>query len=121
MSIPTYVPLILLFGFAAAVAGGLVVLDHLLGPKRPNPTKAGPYECGLVPIGTARDRLHVRFFLIALLFILFDVEAVFLYLWVYLFKDRQTRFLSLIEVFVFLSLLVAALVYAWRKGALEWE
>jgi NADH-quinone oxidoreductase subunit A len=117
----SFVPVALLLGFSIIVAAGLLTVDHLLGPKRPNPTKLAPYECGVTPLGGARDRIHVRYFLIGLLFILFDVEVVFLYLWVYLFRDPRMRIFSLVEVLAFLAVLTLGLGYAWRKGALEWE
>ena len=116
-----YVPLALLFGFGVIVSGGMLALDYALGPKRNNPAKAAPYECGIPPVGNARERFHVRFFVIGLLFILFDVEVVFFYLWVYYFRDPATRLLSLAEVFLFLGVLTLGLGYAWGKGALEWE
>jgi NADH-quinone oxidoreductase subunit A len=116
-----YVPLVLLFGFACTVAAVLLTLDHLLGPKRPSAAKLAPYECGVPPVGNARERFHVRFFVVGLLFILFDVEVVFFYLWVYLFNKPQWRIVSLAEVFLFLGVLTLGLGYAWGKGALEWE
>ena len=116
-----YVPLVLLFGFACIVVTVLLTLDHVLGPKRPSPAKMAPYECGVPPVGNARERFHVRFFVVGLLFILFDVEVVFFYLWVYLFNKPQWRLVSLAEVFLFLGVLTLGLGYAWGKGALEWE
>jgi len=111
----------MLLAFAVIVTSGLIAIDQFLGPKRPSATKLAPYECGVPPVGNARERFHARFFVIGLLFILFDVEAVFFYLWVYLFNDRAMRLFSLIEVFLFLGVLVLGLAYAWMKGALEWE
>jgi NADH-quinone oxidoreductase subunit A len=116
-----YVPLVLLLGFGLIVSVAIMVLDWVLGPKRPNAAKLAPYECGVPPVGNARERFHVRFFLVGLLFILFDVEVVFFYLWVYLFNKPQWRATSLAEVFLFLGVLTLGLGYAWGKGALEWE
>ena len=99
----------------------MIGLDYLLGPRRPNAVKLSPYECGVPPVGNARERFHVRFFLVGLLFVLFDVEVVFFYLWVYLFKDPAMKMMSLAEVFLFILVLTVGLVYAWGKGALEWE
>jgi len=115
------VPILLLVGFAAAISFGIIAIDHLLGPKRPSPTKLAPYECGVPPVGSPRERFHVRYFVIGLLFILFDVEVVFLYLWVYLFREPQARIYGLIELAIFLGVLTLGLAYAWGKGALEWE
>jgi NADH-quinone oxidoreductase subunit A len=116
-----YLPIVMLLAFAVIVTSGLTAIDQFLGPKRPNPTKLAPYECGVPPVGDARERYHARFFVVGLLFILFDVEAVFFYLWVYLFKEPRLRLFSLIEVFAFLGVLALGLAYAWMKGALEWE
>ena len=116
-----YIPLVCLFGFAVIVAVVLLTADHLLGPKRPSAAKLAPYECGVPPVGNARERFHVRFFLVGLLFVLFDVEVVFFYLWVYLFNKREWRMASLGEVAIFLGVLTLGLGYAWQKGALEWE
>jgi len=121
MNSSSFVPVALLLGFSVFVSALLLTVDHLLGPKRPTPEKLAPYECGVVPTGGARDRVHVRYFLIGLLFILFDVEVVFLYLWVYFFRDPQVRIASLVEVCAFLTVLALGLGYAWQKGALEWE
>ncbi len=111
----------MLLGFAIIVVIVLLGLDYILGPKRPNAAKLAPYECGVPPVGNARERFHVRFFVVGLLFILFDVEVVFFYLWVYLFKRPEYRLFSLAEVFLFLGVLTLGLGYAWGKGALEWE
>ena len=116
-----YVPLLCLFGFAVIVAVVILGLDYLLGPKRPSAAKLAPYECGVPPVGNARERFHVRFFLVGLLFVLFDVEVVFFYLWVYLFNRPEWRMASLGEVAIFLGVLTLGLGYAWSKGALEWE
>ena len=116
-----YVPIVMLLVFAVTVVSGLTAIDQFLGPKRPSPVKLAPYECGVPPVGNARERFHARFFVIGLLFILFDVEAVFFYLWVYIFQIKELRIFSLIEVFLFLGVLVLGLSYAWVKGALEWE
>ena len=104
---------------AAAFAFGALGLSHFLGPRRPTPAKLEPYECGMRPIGSARQRVPVRFYLIAMLFILFDIEIVFLYPWAVVL-DRLGLF-GLIEMAVFVAILVIGYVYVWRKGALDWE
>lgn len=116
-----YLPLVLLLGFALIVVVVMITLDWFLGPKRPNATKLAPYECGVPPVGNARERFHVRFFVVGLLFILFDVEVIFFYLWVYQFHQPGMKMISLAEVFLFLGVLTLGLGYAWGKGALEWE
>lgn len=116
-----YLPIAVTLGFAVALATGLLVVDSVLGPKRPSALKMSPYECGMPPVGTARERFHAQFFLVALLFILFDVEIVFFYLWVYAFHQPGLMFLSLMEVALFLIVLTLGLGYAWAKGALQWD
>lgn len=102
------------------VAGALfLVMSNFLGPRRPGAVKNQPYECGIDPVGDARLRFSVKFYIIAMLFILFDIEAIFLYPWAVMFK--QLRLFGIIEMAVFLGLLVAGYVYVWRRGALEWE
>lgn len=114
-----YLPVMGLVLFAVAVAAGILGCDALLGPRRPGPVKDSPYECGMKPVGAARERFHAKFFLVALLFILFDVEAVFFFLWATVVRPLGVA--GLIEVMVFVAFLVLGLAYAWGKGALEWE
>jgi NADH-quinone oxidoreductase subunit A len=116
---PQIVPVVGLIAFAVVVAAALLTIDSLLGPRRPNPTKLSPYECGMPPVGSARERVHAKFFLVALLFILFDVEAIFFFLWGAVLKPLGV--FGLIEVLVFLGFLTFGLIYAWGKGALEWD
>ncbi|MBI3098894.1 MAG: NADH-quinone oxidoreductase subunit A [Planctomycetes bacterium] len=114
-----YFPIAVLVLFAIVVAVFLIGLDHFLGPRQPNPTKLEPYECGILGVGTARQRFKVGFYIVALLFLLFDVETVFLYTWVVLFMPLGL--IGFVEVALFLFVLAVGLYYAWRKGALEWE
>ncbi len=99
-----------------------LAMSHLMRPSRPGAVKSDAYECGTVPVGRAWYQVHVRYYIYALLFVLFDVEVAFLYPWAVIFRrvDGQ-QWLLLGEVAVFLVILVFGLVYAWRKGALEWE
>jgi NADH-quinone oxidoreductase subunit A len=114
-----YVPLLVFFLAAVAFAGIAITLSSVFGPKSPSPTKAAPYECGIVPSESARRRLPVGFYLTAMLFIVFDVEAIFVYPWAVLLKQLQVR--GLVEMAVFIGVLAIALLYVWRKGALDWE
>jgi len=114
-----YVPLLVFFLAAVAFATIAITLSSLVGPKSPSPTKAAPYECGIVPAESARRRLPVGFYLTAMLFIVFDVEAIFVYPWAVLVKQLQVK--GLAEMAIFLGVLGVALLYVWRKGALEWE
>ena len=112
-------PLVILFVVAAGFAGANVLLSTLLGPRRPNATKNDSYECGIDPVGDARLRFSVKFYIIAMLFILFDIEAIFLYPWAVMFN--QLRLFGLMEMFAFLGFLVMGYVYLWKRGALDWD
>ncbi|KAB0672039.1 NADH-quinone oxidoreductase subunit A [Oryzomonas sagensis] len=114
-----YLPILLLV--IVAVLFGLVsiVLSSLIGQKKPSPVKLAPYESGCVPVGTARERFSIKFYLIAMLFILFDIEAVFLYPWAILYKKLGV--FGLVEMGTFIVILFVGYIYVWKKGALEWE
>lgn len=114
-----YLPILILVILAMIFAGVNIVVSSLLGPRLPNPEKLSPYECGMVPVGTARERISVKFFLVAMLFIVFDMEIVFLYPWAVVFK--QLKLFGLIEMGVFLLILLVGYFYVWKKGGLEWE
>jgi len=115
----SYFPVLVMLVVSAANAVGMVVAARLVGPRRDSPTKAGAYECGVWPVGDARRRFAVKFYVVAMLFILFDVEAAFLYPWAVLFD--YLRLFGLVEMGVFFSLLAAAYVYVWRAGGFEWD
>ena len=114
-----YIPIAVLFGIALFFAILLPVLSLSLGPRRPSARKLSPYESGIVPIGVAQRRLPVKFYLIAVLFILFDIEIIFLVPWAVTF--RHLGLFGLAEVFVFVAILVVGYIWIWKKGALEWE
>src|SRR3990172_2121674 len=114
-----YLPIAILVGVSPFVAVAAVALGHLLGPRRPTPRKSSPYESGMTPIGPGTRRLPVKFYLVAVLFILFDIEVIFFLPWAVVFK--QLGLFGLIEMFVFIAVLLVGYVYAWKKGALEWE
>jgi len=114
-----FLPIMVLIGFALAFALGSVVFSRLVGEKKPNPVKLSPYECGMPPVGSARERLSVKFYIIAMLFILFDIECVFLYPWAIVFK--KLGMFGFIEMGVFIAILLVGYIYVWKKGALEWE
>lgn len=115
----TYLPIMLLILIAIAFGLGSVVFSSLIGQKRYSKVKMAPYECGCEPIGTARDRFPIKFYLIAMLFILFDIEAVFLYPWAILYK--KLGLFGLVEMGLFVVILFVGYIYVWKKGALEWE
>ena len=114
-----YLPILLLV--IVAVLFGLVslVMSSIIGQKKFSVAKMAPYECGCEPVGTARERFSIKFYLIAMLFILFDIEAVFLYPWAILYKKLGV--FGLIEMGVFIVILFVGYIYVWKKGALEWE
>jgi NADH-quinone oxidoreductase subunit A len=114
-----YIPLVILVILATGLAGLVVAIGHLFGPRRPTERKALPYESGMRPIGPGTRRMSVRFYLIAVLFILFDIEVVFFLPWAVVF--RQLGLFGLVEMFIFIVILLVGYVYAWKKGALEWE
>jgi NADH-quinone oxidoreductase subunit A len=115
----TYFPLAVVFALAGVLAAVLVGLAAVLGPRRPSAVKASPFECGSEPIGSAHDRFGVKFYLVALLFIVFDIEAVFIYPWAVLLRELGWAGYATMSVFAFT--LVVALAYVWRKGALDWQ
>ena len=119
-----YVPLLMLFAIGAGLGGVFVVVSYFIGLKRSTKEKNIPYECGLDPVGGARQRFSVKFYLVAMLFILFDIEVIFLYPWAKIFRDFKAIHLGgllFFEMAAFLGVLVLGLAYVWKRGALEWD
>ena len=114
-----YVGIAVAFVMAAGIAAAMVVLGSTLQKKNPSPEKLAPFECGKDPISLPMGRLGIKFYLTAILFILFDVELVFLYPWGV--EYRNLGYLGLSEMAIFLGILMVGYVYAWANGALEWE
>ncbi len=110
---------ILLFATAAAVALMMLILGSVLGPRRKSPTKMLAFECGNPPSGDARARFSIKFYLIAIMFVLFDVEVAFMYPWAVLY--RKLGLLGFIEMGIFALILGFGLFYVWRRGVLEWD
>jgi NADH-quinone oxidoreductase subunit A len=115
----TYLPALIMFAIAVVFAVGIFTLTSVLGTKKMTPEKAIPYEAGSDTQGANQIRLSVKFYLTAILFVVFDIEAVFLFPWASIF--RQLGWPGLIEMTAFILILAVTLVYAWKKGALEWE
>lgn len=115
-----YLPLLVFLVMVVLFGAVMTIAITLLGPRHPTKAKGLPYECGIVPAETARHRFSVSFYLTAMLFIIFDVEVVFMYPWAVLVKNTLHVF-GLVEMVIFVALLGVALLYVWRKGALEWE
>ncbi len=131
-----YLPVLLLFGFVIVNAALIIGLSHWVIRSRPTPVKGAAYESGIAPLGDARDRFSVKFYLVAMLFIVFDIETVFMVPWGVLFRDLScavprlasgacpagaVSFFGLGEMLVFMAILVVGFVYVWKKGALQWD
>ena len=114
-----YIPIVVLLIFSTGIACIVVVLGHLFGPHRPTPRTLAPYESGMRPIGPAMRRMPVRFYLVAVLFILFDIEVIFFLPWAVTF--RSLGVFGFVEMVVFISILLVGYVWVWKKGALNWE
>ncbi len=110
--------ILVMIGLGAAFAIGSVILSSLVGPRNPSPEKAAPYECGMPAVGDARERQSVKFYLVAMIFLLFDIEVAFLYPWA--MALRALGWNGFAQVVVFLAVLLAGYVYVWRKGVLDW-
>ena len=115
----SYVPVLIFVLIVLGLVGTVTALSFVLGPAKPYRRKMAPYESGIIPDTPAVRRLSVRFYLTAMLFIIFDVEAVFFYPWAVLL--RQLKWFGLIEMLVFMGILAIALAHIWRKGGLEWD
>ena len=113
-----YIPVLLLLGAVVLLAGIMLGLSYLLGPRRPTRAKLAPYECGIVPTTDARQRFSVKFYMVAMVFILFEVEVVFLYPWAVIF--HELRMFGFIEMLLFLLLVLPGFVYLWKMGVLDW-
>ena len=114
-----YIPVLLFVVTAIGFAAVTIGLSHIVMPRTKNSTKLSPFECGVEPIGSARARFHIKFYLVAVLFILFDIEAVFLYPWAVAF--RHLGLYGLIEMTLFILILFVGYVYLLKKRALDWE
>ena len=115
----TYWPVLLQALIAMAVATGMIGISYILGKKVRNRVKDMPYECGITPTGSARERFSVKFYLVGMLFILFDIEAIFLYPWAVVY--RELKMFAFFEMLVFIALVLAGFFYIWKKGALDWS
>ena len=116
-----YLPVILFMVVCVVLTFVLAILSQLLGRKNPNPEKNATYECGVPPIKDARLRFDVRFYLVAMLFLLFDIEVVFLYPWAVVLGNFNPIIFGLVEMILFMAILLFGYVYIWRKGALDWR
>jgi NADH-quinone oxidoreductase subunit A len=115
---PPYVPILVLGGVALGFSVFTLFVSNLLGKPRPNAEKSSVYECGIPALGTTRERFPIKFYLVCMIFILFDVDAAFLYPWALIF--RELGVFGFVEMLVFVGLLGGGFVYAWKVGALDW-
>jgi NADH-quinone oxidoreductase subunit A len=113
-----YLPLLIHFVVAGGLATLLVSLSWLIGFRKPTAAKMSPYECGMTPVGDARERFSVKFYLVAMLFILFDVEAIFLYPWAVIL--RELKMFGFWEMLVYIGIVLVGFFYVWKKGVLDW-
>lgn len=114
-----YFPVLLQILIAMAVAAGMLGASFLLGKRVRNRVKDLPYECGITPVGDARQRFSVKFYLVAMLFIVFDIESIFLYPWAVVY--RELKMFAFVEMLLFIVLILAGFFYIWKKGALDWS
>lgn len=124
-AISGYLPVFIYIAVVLVVGAGMLIASHLLGfvagRHYPTSEKESTYECGMIPIKDARQRFDVRFYLVAMLFIVFDIEVVFLYPWAVLFKKFNPVTFGFVEMIVFIVILLLGYAYIWRKGALDWR
>jgi NADH-quinone oxidoreductase subunit A len=113
-----WLPIVIMI--ACGVGLGVVgtALSQLVGPRKPTPEKGAPYECGVPPVGDARERQSVKFYLVAMIFLLFDIEVAFLYPWAMALRDLGWG--GFFQILVFFGLLLTGYIYVWRKGVLDW-
>ena len=116
--IEAYFPVLLQVVLAATIAAALITLGVVLGNRVKNKVKDTPYECGIPPTGNARESFSVKFYLVAMLFILFDIEAIFLYPWAVVY--RELKLFAFFEMLIFIALVLAGFFYIWKKGVLNW-
>ena len=114
-----YAPLLILFGLSIVNAIGMVVASHVLNPRRPTPQKEMPYESGMIPLGDTRARFSVKFYMVAISFIVFDLETIFLIPWAV--EMRELGWGPFIAMTLFVLVLAVGLLYEWKKGGLEWD
>ena len=114
-----FVGILIMIGLGVGFAGGSVLLSQFLGPRKPSPEKSAPYECGMPAVGDARERQSVKFYLVAMVFLLFDIEVAFLYPWA--IAARELGMVGFWQVVTFFALLTTGYIYVWRKGAFDWS
>jgi NADH-quinone oxidoreductase subunit A len=114
-----FLPIVIMIGLGVGFAGGNVLLSQFVGPSKPSAEKSAPYECGMPPVGDARERQSVKFYLVAMIFLLFDIEVAFLYPWALAMRDLGMT--GYLQIVTFFALLVTGYIYVWRKGIFDWS
>jgi NADH-quinone oxidoreductase subunit A len=114
-----WLSILLLLILGAAFGAGSIFMSTLFGPRKPTPEKLAPYECGMPPVSDARERHPVKFYLVAMIFLLFDIEVAFLYPWAMALRDLA--WVGFVQILVFFAILLAGYAYVWKKGALNWD
>jgi len=118
-----YLPFLIHILMASGIASAIVLLSWLIGQRKPTRAKLSPYECGMTPVGDSRQRFSVKFYLVAKLFILFDVEAVFIYPWAVILRELKAMgqgLFGLMEMLVYIGIFLVGFFYVWKKGVLDW-
>jgi NADH-quinone oxidoreductase subunit A len=117
-TVDSWFPIVLMLLMGAGFATGGVIVSQFLGPRHPTAEKLAPYECGVPPVGDARERQSVKFYLVAMIFLLFDIEVAFVYPWTMALRDLG--WVGFFQIIVFFSILLTGYIYVWRKGVLDW-
>jgi len=115
----SYIPILMILGVSVLNAVGMAAVSHILNPRRPTPQKEMPYESGMIPLGDTRARFSVKFYMVAISFIVFDLETVFLIPWAVAMRDLGWSAFGAVSIFV--AVLAVGLIYEWKKGGLEWD
>jgi len=118
-----YLPFLIHILMAGGIAVAIILLSWVIGQRKPTRAKLSPYECGMTPVGDSRQRFSVKFYLVAMLFILFDVEAVFIYPWAVILRELKALgqgLFGLMEMLVYIGIFLVGFIYAWKKGVLDW-
>jgi NADH-quinone oxidoreductase subunit A len=118
-----YLPFLIHILMASGIAGAIVLLSRFIGQRKPTRAKLSPYECGMTPVGDSRQRFSVKFYLVAMLFILFDVEAIFIYPWAVILRELKAigqGLFALVEMLVYIGIFLVGFFYVWKKGVLDW-
>ena len=114
-----FTPILIMIGLGVGFSAGNVLLSQFLGPSNPSPEKSAPYECGMPAVGDARERMSVKFYLVAMIFLLFDIEVAFVYPWAVALRDLGV--VGFWQIVTFFAFLLTGYIYVWRKGAFDWS